>query len=168
MRSCRAQELAHALRASGRGIARLASRFDYAFTGSGFYVPVVEAVPALETLVVGDMSVRFVDQPHGDTTSLGLRLDQGSRSAIYAIDFNVMSSEMMALYEGVDVMICDCLQRRPHPTHAHLEAVLGWARELRVGQLYLTHMSNQMDYATLARELPDWAAPAHDGLEILL
>ena len=149
-------------------IERLASRFDYAFTGSGFYAPVVEAVPARENLVVGDMTVRFVDQPHGDTSSLGLRLDEGGRSAVYAIDFNAMSEEMAVLYDGADVMICDCLQRQPHPTHAHLDAVLAWARELRVGQLYLTHMSNQMDYATLVRELPDWAAPAHDGLEISL
>jgi phosphoribosyl 1,2-cyclic phosphate phosphodiesterase len=58
------------------------------------------------------------------------------------------------------------LQRRPHPTHANLDAVLGWARELKIGQLYLTHMNNSMDYATLVSELPDWAAPAHDGLEI--
>jgi hypothetical protein len=29
-------------------------------------------------------------------------------------------------------------------------------------------MNNSMDYATLVRELPDWAEPASDGLEILL
>jgi phosphoribosyl 1,2-cyclic phosphate phosphodiesterase len=42
------------------------------------------------------------------------------------------------------------------------------ARELQVGQVYLTHMGNGLDYRTLVAELPDWAAPAHDGLEILL
>lgn len=66
------------------------------------------------------------------------------------------------------MLISDCLQRRPHPTHAHLDMVLGWAKELRIGQLYLTHMNKSMDYAALVRELPDWAAPAHDGLEIEL
>jgi phosphoribosyl 1,2-cyclic phosphate phosphodiesterase len=75
---------------------------------------------------------------------------------------------MADLYKGADVLISDCLQRRPHPTHAHLGAVLGWANELRIGQLYLTHMNKSMDYATLVRELPDWAAPAYDGLEIEL
>ena len=57
---------------------------------------------------------------------------------------------------------------RSHPTHTYLDAVLGWARELKVGQLYLTHLNNSMDYKTLVAELPDWAAPAHDGQEILL
>lgn len=149
-------------------LVRLNRRFDYAFVGSGFYAPVVEPVVAGEELKIGEMTVRFVDQPHGDTMSLGVRVDEGTRSAVYAIDFNAMSHDMKELYEGADVMICDCLQRRPHPTHAHLDAVLQWARDLRVGQLYLTHMSNVMDYGSLVRELPDWAAPAHDGLEISL
>jgi len=147
---------------------RLKRRFDYIFAGSGFYAPVAEPVAVDRELTVGDAHLRFVDQPHGRITSLGLRIDEGTRSLVYAIDFNVMSQQMTELYEGSDVLICDCLQRKPHATHAHLDAVLGWARDLRVGQLYLTHMSNVMDYATLVAELPDWAAPAHDGLEIAL
>ena len=147
---------------------RLERRFDYAFVQAGSYPPVVERLVIGTELSVGDAAIRFVDQPHGNITSLGLRLDEGSGSAVHAIDFNEMTGDMAKLYEGADVWICDCLMRRPHPTHAHLDAVLGWARELRVGQLYLTHMSNDMDYATLVRELPDWAAPAHDGLEIVL
>ena len=75
---------------------------------------------------------------------------------------------MASLYEGIDVWICDCLRKTPHPTHAHLDAVLGWARELKVGQLLLTHLDKSMDYATLVAELPDWAAPAYDGQELML
>ena len=75
---------------------------------------------------------------------------------------------MRAHYDGLDLWICDCLRRTPHPTHAHLDAVLGWARELNVGQLLLTHLDKSMDYATLIAELPDWAEPAFDGQEIML
>jgi phosphoribosyl 1,2-cyclic phosphate phosphodiesterase len=66
------------------------------------------------------------------------------------------------------VWIADCLTRSPHPTHADLSSLLGWARDLRVGQLYLVHMGNGLDYRSLCQELPDWAAPGHDGLEIRL
>jgi phosphoribosyl 1,2-cyclic phosphate phosphodiesterase len=149
-------------------IERLRERFGYAFAGSGFYAAVVDPVVIGEELTLGEATIRFVDQPHGGITSLGMRLDEDGHSAVYAIDFSQMTDEMASLYEGVDVMICDCLQRRPHPTHAYLDGVLGWARDLRIGQLYLTHMNNSMDYSTLAAELPDWAAPAHDGLEIEL
>jgi phosphoribosyl 1,2-cyclic phosphate phosphodiesterase len=147
---------------------RLRQRFAYVFAGSEFYPAVTEGVPLSGGLNIGNARLTFADQPHGRITSLGMRIDENDRSAAYAIDFNDMTDEMRALYEGVNVWICDCLQRRPHPTHAHLDAVLGWARELRIGQLYLTHMNNSMDYAALPAELPDWAAPAHDGLEIVL
>jgi phosphoribosyl 1,2-cyclic phosphate phosphodiesterase len=84
----------------------------------------------------------------------------------YSIDFSELSSDMKALYQGVDIWIADCLTRNPHPTHMHLDGLLGAARELQVGQLYLVHMGNGLDYQALCRELPDWAAPAYDGLEI--
>jgi phosphoribosyl 1,2-cyclic phosphate phosphodiesterase len=110
--------------------------------------------------------VHFVDQPHGGPTSLGLRFDEDGFSVVYAIDFSDLTDEMAALYEGADVWIADCLTRRPHPTHAHLDAVLGWTKELGIGAVYLVHMGNGLDYRTLVAELPDWAAPAYDGLEI--
>jgi phosphoribosyl 1,2-cyclic phosphate phosphodiesterase len=146
----------------------LQDRFAYAFAHSDFYRPIVETRELGAELGFGNVRVRFVDQPHGGPTSLGLRFDEGDSSVAYAIDFSDLTADMAALYEGSDVWIADCLTRRPHPTHAHLDGVLGWARELRVGQLYLVHMGNGLDYRTLVAELPDWAAPAYDGLEIEL
>ena len=141
-------------------------RFGYAFGQSDFYRPIAEARELGAELSFGNCRVTYVDQPHGGPTSLGLRFDEGSASAGYAIDFSQLSDDMAALYQGVDVWIADCLTRKPHPTHMHLDAVLSAARDLRVGQLYLVHMGNGLDYRTLVAELPDWAAPAYDGLEI--
>jgi phosphoribosyl 1,2-cyclic phosphate phosphodiesterase len=100
-------------------------------------------------------------------TSLGMRFEEADRSAVYAIDFSALSDDMASLYEGADVWIADCLTRKPHPTHMHLDALLVAARELRVGALYLVHMGNGLDYRTLVAELPDWATPAYDGLEFI-
>jgi phosphoribosyl 1,2-cyclic phosphate phosphodiesterase len=141
-------------------------RFAYAFEQSEFYRPVVEARELGEELSFGDARVRFVDQPHGGPTSLGIRFDEDGRSVGYAVDFSDLTDEMATLYQGVDVWIADCLTRRPHPTHAHLGGVLAAARDLRIGQVHLVHMGNGLDYRTLLAELPDWAAPAYDGLEI--
>jgi phosphoribosyl 1,2-cyclic phosphate phosphodiesterase len=146
----------------------LRERFEYAFARSEFYRPIVEAREIQNEWRLGDARVRFADQPHGSGTSLGMRFDEGARSIGYAIDFSDLTDELAELYQGVDVWIADCLTRQPHPTHAHLDGVLGWARDLGVGQLYLTHMGNGLDYRTLLAELPDWAAPAHDGLEVVL
>lgn len=147
---------------------RLQSRFAYAFVQAGLYPPVVDPVELPPELGLGDATLTFTDQPHGNISSLGIRIEEGGRSAGYAIDFHELTAGMADLYRGVDVWICDCLMERPHPTHAHLEAVLGWAEELGVGRLYLSHMGTGLDYRTLVDRLPGWAAPAHDGLEILL
>jgi phosphoribosyl 1,2-cyclic phosphate phosphodiesterase len=147
-------------------IEELELRFAYAFHRSDFYRPICEAQPIEGEVSFGDARMRVVDQPHGGPTSLGLRFDEGDFSAGYAIDFSHLTDEMTALYEGVDVWIADCLTRKPHPTHMHLDGILAAARDLSVGQLYLVHMGNSLDYRTLCAELPDWAAPAYDGLEI--
>lgn len=146
----------------------LRGRFAYAFSRTEFYRPIVEGRILSAELPFGDATIRFVEQPHGSTKSLGLRFDEDRKSIGYAIDFSSLTDDMVQLYEGVDVWIADCLTRTPHPTHAHLDGVLSAARELRVGRVYLTHMGNGLDYRTLVAELPDWAAPAHDGLEIVL
>ncbi|MGI8931304.1 MAG: MBL fold metallo-hydrolase [Sphingomicrobium sp.] len=149
-------------------LTRLQRRFAYAFEGTPLYPAVLDPVAIDGPIDFGGARLSFVDQPHGGITSLGIRADEGPRSLGYAIDFHAMTPDMASLYGGVDVWICDCLRRVPHPTHAHLGAVLGWARELKVGQLLLTHLDKSMDYATLAAELPDWAAPAYDGQEVVL
>ena len=154
--------------ARGDVLAELRLRFTYAFEPLKFYRPIVEAREISAECRFGDARARFVDQPHGGPTSLGMRFEEDGRSAAYAVDFSELTSGMAALYEGVDVWVADCLTRQPHPTHMHLDGLLGWARELRVGQVYLTHMGNGLDYRTLAAELPSWAAPAFDGLEIVL
>lgn len=149
-------------------IEKLRRRFAYAFDATPNYPAIIEAHAIAGDMALGEARIRFVDQPHGEITALGLRIEENGRSLAYAIDFHELTSDMGEMYHGVDHMICDCLRERPHPTHAHLDAVLGWARELKVGQLWLTHLDNSMDYATLVRDLPDWAAPAHDGQEIML
>lgn len=147
---------------------RLENRFRYIFIETRFYPMVAVAMSVEGDVALGQARLRFVDQPHGGITSLGIRIDEGGASAAYAIDFHEMTAEVLAVYEGVDVWIADCLRRAPHPTHAHLEAVLGWARDMKVGQLLLTHLDNSMDYKALAAELPDWAAPAFDGQQVIL
>jgi phosphoribosyl 1,2-cyclic phosphate phosphodiesterase len=144
----------------------LQDRFAYVFRQSDFYRPIATAHELGNELRFGDTHVRFVDQPHGGPTSLGLRFDERHCSVAYAVDFSELSDAMAELYQGADVWIADCLTRKPHPTHMHLDGLLGLARDLQIGQLYLAHMGNGLDYRELLAELPDWAAPAYDGLEI--
>jgi phosphoribosyl 1,2-cyclic phosphate phosphodiesterase len=167
------RQLYHARGAPVEGYARtdtmatLEQRFGYAFNGKSGYPAVVRGNILPDTLTIGNVAVRCVDQPHGSITSVGIRFDCGGKSIGYATDFNAMTDEMASLYEGVDVWIVDALRYRPHPTHPHLAKTLEWIERLGVGRAVLTHMDQSMDYRTLLGELPANVAPGQDGLVIV-
>jgi phosphoribosyl 1,2-cyclic phosphate phosphodiesterase len=167
------RQIYHLRGAPVRGLARadalavLVGRFGYVFNGRDGYPPTVAGEPLPDALTIGDIDVRVVDQPHGSITSAGLRFESGGKSIVYATDFNDMTADMKVLYQDCDLWIADALRRRPHPTHATVEDVIGWAAELKVGRTVLIHMDHSMDYATLAAELPPGVEPGYDGLELV-
>jgi phosphoribosyl 1,2-cyclic phosphate phosphodiesterase len=146
----------------------LRRRFAYAFEGKGGYPAVATVDPLPDRINLGGVLVRTVDQPHGDITSAGLRFDAGGVSIGYSTDFNAMTDEMAALFEGLDLWVVDALRRHPHPTHPHLGETLEWIRTLGAKRAILTHMDNSMDYRTLLGELPAGVEPGYDGLEVKL
>ena len=134
----------------------------------GGYPALVEARLLGALVNLGGVSVRAVDQPHGPITSAGLRFDAGGVSIGYSTDFNEMTDDMVAMFEGIDLWVVDALRRKPHPTHPHLAGTLEWIKALAPKRAVLTHMDNSMDYATLAAELPAGIEPGFDGMEIEL
>jgi phosphoribosyl 1,2-cyclic phosphate phosphodiesterase len=149
-------------------IAVLRSRFGYVFAGADGYPATASLSELPDSLRLGDMRVRVVDQPHGSITSAGLRFEAGAVSVAYATDFHQMTNEMHTLYQGLDLWIVDALRRRPHPTHPHLSEALGWAEALEPRRTLLTHMDNSMDYRALVDELPAGVEPAYDNMVVEL
>jgi len=141
-------------------------RFAYAFEGSQGYPPLVSGNLLLDHMNLGGLSIRTVDQPHGEITTAGLRFDAGGKTMVYSTDFSDMTPEMENSFEGADLWIVDTLRRRPHPSHPHLSRSLEWIGRLDVKHAVLTHMDNSMDYQSLLGELPDNVEPGFDGMEI--
>lgn len=149
-------------------IAVLRCRFGYVFEGADGYPATATLSDLPDTFTIGDITIRTVDQPHGSITSAGLRFESKGKSAAYATDFHQMTDAMRFLYQGLDLWIVDALRRRPHPTHPHLDEVLGWAGALMPRRTLLTHMDNSMDYRNLSAELPVGIEPAYDNQVIEL
>lgn len=168
------RQLYHARGAAVTGYARqdtiavLKRRFGYAFDGKNGYPAVVTADPLGDALEVGMIRVRTVDQPHGTIRSAGLRFDGPGGSIGYSTDVNALTSEMVALFEGVDLWIVDALRRAPHPSHASLSEALAWIALVQPRRAILTHMDHSMDYASLRAELPAGVEPGFDGQEVVL
>ncbi|MCB1520810.1 MAG: MBL fold metallo-hydrolase [Hyphomicrobiaceae bacterium] len=110
----------------------------------------------------GPIEVAAIPQVHGDILSLGLRVG----SLAYSPDVSDLSPDAQAMLEGIDTWIVDALRYTPHPSHFHVKAALSWIERLRVKRGVLTHMTTDLDYAALRRELPAGVEPAYDGMQI--
>ena len=66
-------------------------------------------------------------------------------------------------------MVLNALRKKPHHSHFTLEEALAIGEELKVENLYLTHISHLMGrHEEVSQDLPAFAQLAYDGLSIEL
>ncbi len=111
----------------------------------------------------GPIDVAAIRQQHGQLPSLGFRFG----NVAYSPDISDLDEDVVARLEGLDVWIVDALRYEPHVSHFHVKKALSWIERLKPKRAVLTHMTGDLDYATLMRELPEGVEPAYDGMEIM-
>ena len=114
--------------------------------------------------MIAGFGVEWCQMEHGPGETTGYRFDTDGKSIAYATDFSSISDEMVDLFDGVDILVSDCLRRKPHPTHAHLEMALELAERSGAKQVVLSHLDKSMDYRSLVAETPDHVVVGFDGL----
>lgn len=150
--------------------ASLVERFSYCFkTAPGSsYPPILtarDAVPGEPIRIEGPAGALVatpIAQVHGDITSLGYRVG----GLAYSPDISDIPVASLPLLEGLDVWIVDSLRYTAHPSHFHVKAALEWIARLKPKRAILTHMTTDLDYETLRRELPAGVEPAYDGMVV--
>lgn len=147
--------------------ARLRKRFDYVFEGQHGYPTLMHLKEIDEVRLVSGFSFDYVEMPHGPVTSTGFRFEADGKAIVYATDFSEITSDMVDCFSDTDVLVVDCLRRRPHPTHAHLDMALDLASRTRARRTVLTHMDKSMDYRSLCDEVPRNVVVGFDGLELI-
>ena len=147
---------------------RLRARFGYIFAGEHGY-PTICELSTLERLrIFAGFGIGHCQMPHGPAKSTGFRFDADGKSVGYATDFSEIIPVMVDLLSGIDLLVVDCLRRRPHPTHAHLDMSLDLARRCGAKRTVLTHLDKSMDFASLSAEVPEGVSVGFDGLEVRL
>ena len=150
--------------------ARIRKSFDYAFqVREGLHSG---AVPQLnmnsiglspfEVLGAEVLPVRLEHGPYFEV--LGFRIG----NVAYCTDTNGIPPESMARLENLDVLILDCLRREPHATHFGLEEALAISEKLRPKRTLFTHVSHDLEYESVNKELPEGVELAFDGLVVPL
>ncbi len=151
-------------------ISSLKKRFSYCFETdreSG-YAPILRAHVARPGKPIriegagGVISLMPILQEHGRLTSLGYRVG----ALGYSPDVSGFPEGSVALLEGIDVWVVDALRTTPHPSHFHVKKSLSWIEKLAPKRAVLTHMTTELDYETLTRDLPEGVEPAYDGMVI--
>jgi len=149
----------------------LTTRFRYCFTqleGSG-YPPILNVHPIermgepirIEGAGGTIVAIPF-DQDHGEIRSLGFRFGP----LAYSSDLVGMPEESFGFIGGIECWIVDALRYTPHPTHAHVALALEWLDRVKPGRGVLTNLHVDLDYRTLAAELPENVEPAYDGMTL--
>ncbi|NVK36049.1 MAG: MBL fold metallo-hydrolase [Rhodobacteraceae bacterium] len=150
--------------------ARAQEAFGYCFKrpeGSS-YPPILRRVPitASKEFAVegpgGAIHFQPFEVEHGNIPALGFRFND----VCYLPDVSQIGANELPFVEDLDVWIIDCLRRRPHPTHFHLEMALDWIEKMKPKSAVLTNLHNDLDYQTLAAETADHIAPAYDGMTL--
>lgn len=147
----------------------LTTRFNYCFEqleGSGYPAILNEhriEKPG-ETIRVegagGVIEALPFDQDHGGIRSLGFRFGP----LAYSSDLVDMPEESFSMIGDVECWIVDALRYAPHPTHAHVDLSLEWLRRVNPQLGILTNLHVDLDYRTLASELPEGVVPAYDRM----
>jgi len=147
---------------------RLRTRFDYCFeTPPGSEYPAIldgHEIKAGESISIhgagGRVDALPFRQLHGSGETLGFRFG----GIAYSPDVSDLPEDALGALENLDVWILDALRYKPHPSHLSVEQALSWIARVKPRRAVLTHMHVDLDYDTLARELPPGVEPAYDGM----
>jgi len=146
----------------------LRSRFAYCFespAGSD-YPPILRGheIVAGETVKIGGAGGAIEALPfrqmHGSGETLGFRFG----GLAYSPDVSDFPEESLKALHDLDLWVIEALRPAPHPSHFSVEQALAWIARVKPKRAVLTHMHVDLDYATLARELPQGVEPAYDGM----
>jgi phosphoribosyl 1,2-cyclic phosphate phosphodiesterase len=148
----------------------LVERFAYCFKAppGSSYAPILDIHEIVEGRAVridgagGPIEAMPIPQVHGDIVSLGFRFGR----VAYSPDISDVPEAALPLLEGLDVWILDALRYTAHPSHFRVRQAVEWIEKVKAKRGILTHMTGDLDYDALRRELPPHIEPAYDGMVI--
>jgi len=124
-------------------------------------------IPALSPHVVdgpirwNGLDITPVPVEHGPLRGcLGYRVG----GMAYIPDVKAIPPRSLELLRGLDLLILNCLRRRPHSSHLSLEESLAYAAQLAPRRCLFTHMTHEIDGFLEEAGLPPGVGFAHDGL----
>ncbi len=134
--------------------------FEYPEIPGG--IPLIDLLEVNDVFQVGKSRIMPIPIFHGRQLIYAYRIG----NFIYATDCSAIPDASLAHMKKADILVLDCLRRKPHPTHFHIEAAVEAARQIGARKTFFTHMSHDIEHAEISAQLPEGMFLAYDGLEL--
>lgn len=163
---CQLQRRQIPLYGNDAAVKHIIERFGYVLREpSDFWeIPVLSMNRAEQAFDLFGFTVVPIPLKHGRTDILGYRIG----NMAYLTDVSAIPESSMALLAGLEVLLLDCLRYQPHPTHINLEQSLAYASHIQATKTYLIHMTHEIEYESVSRQLPAGIQLAYDGMRLNL
>ncbi len=146
-----------------------ALRRDYYYAFSDTRYPGVPELNLInidmQAFHVGDIPVLPIEVMHYKMPVLGFRFGDFT----YITDANRIEEREKEKIRGSKVLVLNALRNEPHISHFTLQEAIDLANELKVPEVYFTHISHQLGTHESVNEiLPSHMKLAYDGLQVSL
>lgn len=146
-----------------------ALRRDYYYAFSDTRYPGVPELNLInidmQAFQVGDIPVLPIEVMHYKMPVLGFRFGDFT----YITDANRIEEREKEKIRGSKVLVLNALRNEPHISHFTLQEAIDLANELKVPEVYFTHISHQLGTHESVNEiLPSHMKLAYDGLQVSL
>ena len=145
-------------------IEHISAKFGYTLREPGGFweIPVLSANSVEQPFNLFGVDIIPIPLKHGHSDILGYRIGDMA----YLTDVSAIPQDSLPLLEGLELLLLDCLRERPHPTHFDLEQSLAHASLIKADDTYLIHMTHELEFEALSRQLPPSVHVAYDGLRL--
>lgn len=113
-------------------------------------------------VIFQNVPIQYVTYEQGGMLVNGFRIG----NLAYLSDIKHFSTDIFDQLKGVSILILSALRYAASPLHFSIDEAIDFARELQVKQVWLTHLSHELEYEQANAYLPKNMKLAHDGLII--
>jgi phosphoribosyl 1,2-cyclic phosphate phosphodiesterase len=140
--------------------------FGYAFVEPSpemkVFRPYLIRRPITGPFEIGGMTWTPIPLLHASMPVNGFRVG----NIAYCTDVSEIPESSFELMKGLDVLVLDALQHKPHISHFTVSQALEAADRIGAKQTYFTHIAHGLPHAETDASLPDGVNLAYDGLRV--
>lgn len=149
---CQIQRSQIPLFAKEDAVAHITQKFGYTLREplvSYWDLPVLRIESVSAPFKLFGVDITPIPVQHGKSQIFSYRIG----NMAYMTDVSEVPESSLALLQGLDILLIDCLREAAHPTHFNIEQSLAYIGRINAKQSYMIHMTHELEYATLTKRL---------------